>query len=105
MSASPFPFAHSSRFQAARRQAAIDYCQDILHRATPAQEAVCRGFFLGQAAGNHGAVDEVNSYECSLSGEYLNAHRTFRFQDTGQPAFDFRTQLVRIERDGTVHVI
>lgn len=105
MSSSPFPFARQFDFSASRREHAIAYVERVLSKSTPAQSATCRRFFDGLSVGRHQRVEEVNSFECSLDNGILLAHRTFRFQDTGRPAFDFRTQLVRIAADGSATVI
>lgn len=105
MIASPFPFARRRDFSALRKQHMQEHCDRVLERATPAQAGTCRRFFDGLAVGRHQAVEEVNSFECSLDSVDLVAHRTYRFQNTGRPAFDFRTQLVRIAPDGSASII
>lgn len=105
MIASPFPFARRKDFSALRKQHMNQHCESVLARATQAQAGTCRRFFDGLSVGRHQPVEEVNSFECSLDGPDLLAHRTFRFQDTGRPAFDFRTQLVRISPDGSATIV
>lgn len=105
MISSPFPFARMRDFSILREKHALEYCERVLDRSTPAQAGTCRRFFDGLAVGRHTTVEDVNSFECSLDGPDLVAHRTYRFQDTGKPAFDFRTQLVRIAPDGAAQII
>lgn len=44
----------------------------------------------------------IASYQWSRDGDAVLVHRTILTEDTGNPRLDFRVEMFRIQRDGTI---
>lgn len=87
------------------RQAAKEHADMIMARANQEQKAVMQSIIDGEKVASGVACQEIHTYEASFDGPDVIMHRTYRFQNTGKPAFDFRTQLFRIAPSGDVRSV
>ena len=72
-------------------------------KPTPQQTAVLSSIEAGERVAGSNSDLTVAAFEWSRDGQAVVAHRTVLVDNpVGNPRFDYRTELFRVQRDGTV---